>query len=100
MLGYKFWYKVADYGNDAWKGYGDDEFTRENAKEYLWCWRDSVIERKLNGVILAILQNLEEDLECAIGCLYEGYDMGDGISEIKTLIDAIYGEMERKKVAL
>lgn len=100
MLNYKFWYKVATYGNKNWKGCAYEEELKESANDFLWCWRESVVERKLEYTITVLINNLEEDMECIMDCIYNGYDMRNEINETKKILDSIYNEMERNRVEL
>lgn len=60
-MDYGFWWEVAHYGNEAWRGKFSEKEVAENAYEYYCEWAASVLTHKVRANIKALLDLLRED---------------------------------------
>lgn len=63
MLDYSFFYDLAKYCNDNWKGCFTEKEIAENAYEYLVSYEDSIKDGTPNYNIQSLIHNLQEDVE-------------------------------------
>ena len=63
MLDYSFFYDLAKYCNDTWKGCFTEKEIAENAYEYLVSYEDSIKDGTPNYNIQSLIHNLQEDVE-------------------------------------
>lgn len=64
MLDYGFWWDVAHYGNEAWKGGFSEREIAENAYNYICEWEYSVKNENLTDTMETLINNLTEDALC------------------------------------
>lgn len=60
-MGYGFWYDVAEYGNEAWKGNFTAREIAENAYDYKREWDATLSEHKVSKGLDDLLHILHED---------------------------------------
>lgn len=63
MLDYSFFYDLAKYCNDTWKGCFTEKEIAENAYEYLVSYEDSIKDGTPNYNIQSLIHNLQDDVE-------------------------------------
>lgn len=61
MLDYGFWYDIAKYGNENWKGCFSEKEVADNAYTYKCEYDWSKANKSLSNVIKTILELLQED---------------------------------------
>ena len=61
-MDYGFWWDIATYGSENWKGFFSPREIAENAYEYKQEWDYSVQTGELSGVIAGLLRNIKEDI--------------------------------------
>lgn len=61
-MDYGFFYNVAKYGNEAWRGGFNEREIAEHAYEYKREWDYSLQTHIVSGVITGLLRNLKEDI--------------------------------------
>ena len=88
-LGVAFWKKVANYGNENWRGKFTPREVAELAKEYAIEWESTLEERKVTPIIASLLELLDED----------AYN-GSNDKEADDLLSEIYGEIMAKDIEL
>ena len=88
-LGIAFWRKVANYGNENWRGKFTPREIAELAKEYAIEWEATVAEGKVTATIADLLELLDED----------AYN-GTNDREADDLLSEIYGEIIAKDIEM
>ncbi|OLA71352.1 MAG: hypothetical protein BHW52_02860 [Ruminococcus sp. 37_24] len=63
MLDYSFFYDLAKYCNDTWKGCFTEKEIAENAYEYLVSYEYSIKNGTPNYTIRSLIHNLREDVK-------------------------------------
>jgi hypothetical protein len=63
MLDYSFFYDLAKYCNDTWKGCFTEKEIAENAYEYLVSYEYSIENGTPNYTIRSLIHNLREDVK-------------------------------------
>lgn len=63
MLDYSFFYDLAKYCNDIWKGCFTEKEIAKNAYEYLVSYEDSIKDGTPNYNIQSLIHNLQDDVE-------------------------------------
>ena len=63
MLDYSFFYDLAKYCNDTWKGCFTEKEIAENEYEYLVSYEDSIKDGTPNYNIQSLIHNLQDDVE-------------------------------------
>lgn len=83
MLDYGFWYDVAKYGNENWKGCFSEKEVADNAYTYKCEYDWSKANGSLSNVIKTVLELLHED---------NGDDANYFIDEIENDMEVLLNE--------
>lgn len=60
-MNYGFWWDVAHYGNEAWRGKFSEKEVAENAYEYLCEWKTTLDSDKVTASLDVLMHLLYED---------------------------------------
>lgn len=60
-MDYGFWWDVAHYGNEAWRGKFSEKEVAENAYEYLCEWKATLDSDKVTASLDVLMHLLHED---------------------------------------
>lgn len=60
-MGYEFWYDLAEYGSEAWRGFFSPREIATHAYEYKCEWNYALETHKVTETIKELLNNLRED---------------------------------------
>lgn len=60
-MDYSFWYDLATYGNQTWKGNFSPKEVAGNAKNYFIDWKNSVKTKKIGFIICEVIKLLQDD---------------------------------------
>ena len=60
-MNYAFWYDIAKYANEAWKGNFTEREVAINAYEYKEAWNNCLVFHVVMPEIISLLNNLLED---------------------------------------
>ena len=63
-MDFGFWYDLAKYANDNWKGNFSEREIAISAYEYKCSWDYSIENKAVEFNILVALKNLDEDVVC------------------------------------
>lgn len=81
-MDYGFWYDVAEYANENWKGGFTPKEVAENAYVYLLEWQMSLMNHKVTYQLKSLIELLREDV---INGSEEAKEFLDTINEQITL---------------
>jgi len=89
MIDYEFFYNVATYANDNWKGKATPKEIACNAYEFLISFEESKATGKTNATMISLLEQLLDD----------AWEQGNG-SQADEYYKAIVEELENRKEKL
>ena len=92
-----FWYDIATYGNENWKGGFSEREVAENAYEYTEEWKLSINDGNVSETIKGVIRNLKED-KYNLEMLATTTDQLYTLRKVEEFIEEIESEIEYKGI--